>query len=338
MRNRLPQMLFLAAVSSGFGCSAPEEKEPRQDVSIDGGLEDRGPDTVDRDDVGTDSGQADGGFEFGFDAVPFMVTPSGVQTAQLTWNGTETLGQFFLMGRPDHVVGSLTFRDADDAQHAYRFDGSVDMAGEVALRLTERTCTSDGTACPDSPPANLTEMPVWDTVARYDGTRVVFAPFVLRPEALAASSGHEFRAPNGLVMVPNDGFKPAMVPDPARRWVGEVTMLMPSTSLSGTSPCVLRIQLTATHEVTEMSCGDATYVLDGDPGPVTASLDWQELDSLLQLDFVDGGDRLRFVGQVGDSTLHGVVLDAALADELPSPLGAQATDLRGFFWFEGAGF
>lgn len=316
-----------------FGaCSSPNDQKPGPgDAGSDGtesadvGMDDRDPDQS----VSTDMTGVDVDFDFGFQAVPFEGEITGIQPATVMWNGTERTAQLFLFGR----LGTLSF-EADGQLLTYRLEADIGfLSGEIALRLTERSCTSEAGTC-DAIPDALLAAPVYETVGRHDGSQVIFAPLTVRADALAAAPDFDFRPPLDPRMTPNDGFKPAQVPDARGNWVGDLTFIPGGGALTGEDSCNIVIdQIGADYEIVSMACG-ATYALDADPGPETASLEVDRLNWLVSFDFVDGATRYTFAGIIDVGTWAGVIVEASRYDELDSPFDAEIGDVEGLFTFD----
>ena len=327
MRNRLPYALAALVLLAACPGAEPNPVNP-VDAGHDATLDE--PDTTDNDsgDVGPST------FEFGFEAVPFLAGLTGVHQASVVFDGERRSGQFFLLDGAANAVGSLSF-EVDGRSYSYRLQGVIEPRGELLLALTERSCSEGTVACDDVPDV-LRESMVYDAVGRFDGIEVIFAPLAVRPEARALASDFVFAPPVDGRMTPNDGFKPAQIPDPVAIWDGRITFFPAGMALSGDLPCQVEIARPQipTYELISMNCNGTSYVLDADPGPDRSSLDVNEIAGTVTFDFVDGGQRWTIAGYLGEGTLAGVVVEADRYDELGSPLDATVADIDGLFYFD----
>ena len=332
---RKTTITILAAISL-VGCSSPasEKSNPRVDASYDAT-----PDTDLADqgsaDAGDDPDAVDPPFEFGFEAVPFGGGElTGLSPAALTWDGAEHEAQFLLI-ETALTIGTLSF-EVDGSTYSYRLQGQFDPSGEVTLSLTERQCSFEtGTDCATEVPQILRDSLVYDIRGRHNGTEVIFAPPIVRDGIRELAPNFAFRPPTDTRMVPNDGFKPAQIPNPASFWVGRISFVSPQRELSGDRACELHVQLpTTAYVLTSMSCDDTSYEVGGDPGPDPASLQVNENDWTMTFEWVEGGQRWTVAGQVGIGTFVGVIVKSEDYGAFGNPFIVPLADMEGLFYFE----
>lgn len=331
MKLRTAILLLCTALAA---CSSPA-KDP-----VDAGADDvaTSDDASGTPDAGDDSSDADfPEFEFGFEPVPFLGTLTGVHGASVMWEGEPRPARFFIF-EGTTTLGTLSF-DVDASTYSYRFEAVFGLFGEVSLSLTERSCSENGAACDDDVPATLRESLVYDAIGRHNGAEVIFAPLTVRPGARELAPEFAFAPPLDPRMTPNDGFKPAEVPDPAATWDGPVSLIPAGLALSGERPCRVVIeQPDLAYELISLACDGTTYALGANPGPDPDSLEVDETQLIVTFDFVDGDERWTFAGYVDVGTFSGVIVEASRYDQLDSPSAATVTDVDGLFFFESSLF
>lgn len=325
--KRLTAILLVACLA---GCSVPVKDPGPDGGELDASVPDSGADAdagtpIDTSTPPTDDGPApfDTGesFEFDFDPQPFDFALSGIHTAQARVEQVESTGEILLVARQGHVDGTLNIARAD-GDYTHRFWGDADfLGGTLDLTVTAGTC-ADCAPLPD----NIRGVARYSVRAAFDGTRVIFSPF----ERIANVPGFEEPTPTGLVLVPNDGFKPAMVPDAVGNWSGLISTSDDRFAISGTESCSLRVERPAQDFfLRDLICGDTTFPVDADPGPVGSSLYVEDTsDFVLEFDFVSDGVTYRFAANLGDDEMVGVIVTE---DAAGAPFDASPDQVVGVF-------